>query len=279
MLRALRLNMEANSEVFLTDTHAHLASNGFSDDLVEVLHRARDRGVQRIVSISCDPEDSRANLGLAKQHAFILPTVGIHPVYIGEITGDAWFEEIRELASLPGVVAIGEIGLDYFHPPRDGSSEKDWRKRQRDVFEQLLQLALDLDLPAVIHQRESATDVAAILSGFPGVRAVLHCFSGSREEAERAIEAGHFLSFTGIITFKNSKDLRATAASLPLERIMIETDCPYLAPEPFRGKRCEPAMLEYTARALGELHGFGLKEISALTSENAGRFFGFDLHS
>jgi len=273
------MEMEAKSKVFLTDTHAHLASPGFSDDLPEVIHRARNRGVQRIVTISCDAEDSEINLRIAKQHPIVLPTVGIHPLYISGITGDAWLHELRSLASHPGVVAIGEIGLDYFHPPRDGSPLGDWRRKQRDVFEQLLQLALDLDLPAVIHQRESAIDVAEVLSGFPGVRAVLHCFSGNREDAARAIEAGHFLSFTGIITFKNSNDLRSTAATIPLDRIMVETDCPYLAPDPFRGKRCEPSMLEHTAKALGDLHGLCLEEISAITSANAARFFRFEMPS
>ncbi len=268
--------MKANSEVFLTDTHAHLASTRLRGDLDGVLGRARDRGVRRIVSISCDVEDSRLNLEIAREHPSVHPTVGLHPLYIAEISGESWLEELRELASLPQVVAIGEIGLDYFHPPQDGSSEKDWRRKQRAVFEQLLQLALELNLPAVIHQRESATDVAEVLAGFSGVRAVLHCFSGTREEADAAIEAGHFLSFTGILTFSNATELRNTVASIPLDHVMVETDCPYLAPNPYRGKRCEPSMVEFTAKTLGELHGLSLEEISRVTSATAREFFGFE---
>lgn len=271
--------MEAKSKVFLTDTHAHLASQGFSDDLFEVIQRAGEKGVQRIVTISCDAEDSKLNLEIAGKYPSVLPAVGIHPLYIEGISGDSWIEELRGLASLPQVVAIGEIGLDYFHPPRDGSPEKEWRRKQRDVFEHLLQLALDLKLPAVIHQRQSANDVADVLAGFPGVKAVLHCFSGTSEEAARAIEAGHFLSFTGILTFNNASDLRKTAASIPLDRVMVETDCPFLAPAPFRGKRCEPYMVEFTAKALGELHGLSLEEISAVTSTTAGEFFGREVPS
>jgi len=268
--------MEAKSKVFLTDTHAHLASQGFSEDLSEVIHRAAERGVKRIVSISCDVEDSIKNLEIARSTPSILPTVGVHPLYIEGIRGDGWIEELRGLASNRQVVAIGEIGLDYFHPPRDGSSEREWRRKQRDVFEHLLQLALDMDLPAIIHQRQSAADVADVLAGFPGVKAVLHCFSGTCEEAARAIEAGYFLSFTGILTFNNAIDLRTTAASVPLNRVMVETDCPYLAPAPFRGKRCEPYMVEFTAKTLGELHGLCLEEISTITSATACDFFGLE---
>jgi len=274
MLGALWLKMEANSKVILTDTHAHLASPGFVGDLPAVIGRASDRGVKRIVSISCDAEDSKTNLRIAKDHPSVLPAVGVHPLYIEPISGENWLDEIHELASHPQVVAIGEIGLDYFHPPRDGSSEKDWRRKQRGIFEQLLQLAQDLELPAIIHQRESTSDVAAVLSGFPGVKAVLHCFSGTIGEAAAALESGHFLSFTGILTFKSAGDLRKTAASVPLNRVMVETDCPYLAPEPFRGKRCEPHMVEFTARTLGGLHGLDLDEISAITSATADDFFG-----
>lgn len=266
--------MEANSQVFLTDTHAHLASPGFCGDLHAIIARASDRGVKRIVSISCDAEDSRSNLRIANENPSVLPTVGIHPLYIESTYGESWLAELHELASLPQVVAIGEIGLDYFHPPRDGSSEREWRKKQLGVFEILLQLAQDLNLPAIIHQRESTADVASVLAGFPGVKAVLHCFSGTHGEATAAIEAGHFLSFTGILTFKNASDLRKTAASLPLNRIMVETDCPYLAPDPYRGKRCEPYMVECTALTLGKLHGLDLEEISAITSTTADEFFG-----
>ncbi len=275
MLLRSCMRMKDKSHLFLTDTHAHLASSKFEGVLDEVIARARERKVGRIVSISCDIEDSRRNLGLAQVHTCVFPTVGIHPTYVHEITSRDWLGEVRELASNPSVAAIGEIGLDYFHPPQDGSPVAEWHRKQRDVFENLLQLALDLSLPVVIHQRESGRDVLEILRRFPGVTAVLHCFTGTPDEAETALAMGHYLSFTGVITYKNAEMVRKSASIVPLDRIMVETDAPYLAPVPFRGKACEPFMVEYTAQALAELRGLSLEEISAVTSANAESFFRF----
>ena len=267
--------MKDKSHLFLTDTHAHLASSKFEGILDEVVARAHERNVRRIVSISCDIEDSRRNLSLAKVYPCVFPTVGIHPTYVHEITRLDWLVEMRDLASDPSVAAIGEIGLDYFHPPQDGSPVAEWHRKQRDIFENLLQLALDLRLPVVIHQRESGRDVMEVLRQFPGVTAVLHCFTGTADEAETALAMGHYLSFTGVITYKNADEVRKSASIVPLDRIMIETDAPYLAPVPFRGKPCEPFMVEYTAQTLAELRGLSLDEISAVTSANAETFFRF----
>ena len=271
--------MEEKNQFFLTDTHAHLASKRLADDLDEVLLRAKDNGVERIISISCDLEDSLFNSNLASKKPEIHASTGIHPTYIheveGGIEGDEWLKKIRSFAEQPKVCAIGEIGLDYFHPPQDGSPEKEWRSRQRLAFEKQLQIAEDTGLPVVVHQRESAADTMDVLRNFPGIRAVLHCFGGTEAEAEEALSLGHYISFTGILTFSKAETVREVAKTIPLDRVMVETDCPYLAPAPFRGKRCEPYMVKFTAAELGRLHNLDLDEISKITSLNAGQFFKF----
>lgn len=269
--------MEEKNNLFLTDTHAHLASSRFGDDLDEVILRARENGVERIISISCDMEDCLFNTALAEKNAGIFAAIGIHPSYVHEIEGGVegheWSEKLRTLANHPKICAIGEIGLDYFHPPGDGGSETDWRAKQRVVFEKQLEIARNVNLPVVVHQRESAADTMAVLRNFSGIRAVLHCFGGTHDEAEEALSLGHYISFTGILTFSKAESVREVARSIPLDRVMVETDCPYLAPVPFRGKRCEPYMVKYTAAELGLLHDLGLDEISKITTRNAYRFF------
>lgn len=259
---------------FFTDTHAHLASSRFREDLADVIRRASAAGVRRIISISCDLEDTEFNLKLAASHPGIYATAGVHPCYVHEIPPGDWLEALRQAARQPEIVAIGEIGLDYYHPPADGSEVAVWRGRQREVFEALLQLAHELGKPVVVHQRESGADVLEVLAGFPAVRAVLHCFTGGPEEAEKALAAGHFLSYTGVLTYPKAPEVRESARITPLDRVMIETDAPYLAPLPHRGKRCEPAMVVDTARGLADLHGLALDEVADLTSGNAARFFG-----
>ncbi len=266
--------MEAKSAPFLTDTHAHLASRRFAGEIPALLARSREAGIGRIVSISCDVEDAETNLSLAAAHPGVFATAGIHPCYVHEPGPADWRERLRAQIAAGGVVAVGEIGLDFHHPPQDGSGEADWRRLQESVFEEMLQLSLDHGLPAVIHQRESTAATLAVLERFPGVTAVLHCFTGTPAEAERALAGGHFLSFTGVLTYPKAEEVRETASLAPLDRIMVETDSPYLAPVPFRGKPCEPAMVQYTARRLGELHGLSPAEIAGITSRNAERFFG-----
>lgn len=273
MLQGDRDEMKEKSEVFLTDTHAHLASARFQGEIEGVLARSREAGVRRIISISCDLEDVTANLALASTHPGVFATAGIHPCYVHEPGPEGWRDSLRALADRPEIVAIGEIGLDYYHPPEDGSEVKVWRGMQESIFEEMLQLAQDLKLPAVIHSRESTPAVLAVLGRFPEVKAVLHCFTGSPEEAEKALAAGHFLSFTGVITYPKADDVRATAAVVPLDRLMIETDAPYLAPVPFRGKSCEPGMVRHTCQRLAEVHGLSPDEMAQVTSANAERFF------
>lgn len=276
---AASLAPDAGDAPCLTDTHAHLASRRLRDRAADLVANAAAAGVGRIVSISCDLEDAAENLDFARRFASVSPVAGVHPLYVHEpdprpgADPSAWLASLETVAAEPEVVAVGEIGLDYYHPPQDGSEETEWRRRQREAFEAQLDLARRLGLPAVVHQRESASDVAAVLSAFPGVRAVLHCFSGTREEAEAFLEMGHVLSFTGNLTYPSAAPLREVAAALPPDRVMVETDCPYLAPVPHRGKTCEPAMVVHTAAVLAELLGLEAEEFSERTTRTASSFF------
>lgn len=266
----------------LTDTHAHLASRQFSDDLPNVIQRADEAGVTRIISIGTDLEDNRRNLEITDQFDNVFVTLGVHPTSVHEITDNDWLDQIRIWSEHSKVVAIGEIGLDYFHPPQDGSSTENWRDRQEQFFRAQLDLAADLHLPAVIHQRDKngenqcQTDLLKIISDYENrVKAVFHCFTGTLEQAQPFLDQGHLISFTGIATFKSAKELQETATTAPEDRFMLETDSPYLAPVPYRGKRCEPAYTRHTAEHIASLRGISLEEIAELTTLNADRFFAF----
>ena len=257
----------------LIDTHAHLASSKYEGEINSIVTAATSAGVGRIVAIACDLEDSHQNLSLSRDYpSVVAPTAGIHPLYVHE-TKEGWLQELTKIAGEPGIAALGEIGLDYFHPPPEAFTEENWRYKQWEIFEQQLQLSIESDLPVVIHQRNSADDVTSVLRQFPKARAVLHCFTGTTQEAEAALEMGHFLSFTGILTFPNAPEVREVASMTPQDRIMLETDSPFLAPVPFRGKRCEPSMITHTASTLAEIHKVSAAEIAELTTRNAESFF------
>ena len=266
----------------LIDTHAHLAANQFCDDLPDVIQRALAADVTRIISIGTDLEDSQRNIEIAEQFDSVYAAVGIHPTSIHEITDENWRQQIRQWTKHPKVVAIGEIGLDYFHPPRDGSSTSIWRDQQVEFFRAQLDLAADLHLPVVIHQRDKndesdcRNDLLKIISDYENrVQAVFHCFTGSLEQAQPFLDQGHLISFTGITTFPSAKDLQSTAKLAPENRFMVETDSPYLAPVPFRGKRCEPSYTRDTAEHIASLRGMSLDELAACTTANAEHFFAF----
>lgn len=265
--------MKEKNSPSLVDTHAHLTSKRFAGEADALLKRARGQGVDRIVTIACDREDSRAALELAEEREAVSATVGIHPLYVHEDDMPSALEEIRRLAATRAVAAVGEIGLDYYHPSPEGFEEAGWKTLQAEVFETQLQLAVDLSLPVVVHQRDSAEDVIATLRNFPKAKAVLHCFSGTREEAETFLSMGHWLSFTGILTFPSAESVREAAAIAPADRIMVETDSPYLAPVPFRGKTCEPSLVVHTAKKLAEVRGIAFEEVAETTTRNAERFF------
>lgn len=257
----------------LTDTHAHLANSRLAGEIAPILERAAREGVTRIISIGSDTLDSAQNVELAAAHGPIFAAAGVHPTSIHEVPDD-WLHRIRQLLDRPKVVALGEIGLDYYHPPRDQSPVADWRARQAHVFRLQLDLALEKNLPVVIHQRNCAAEVLEVMRGYAGrLQAVFHCFTGTPHEAEELIRLGFHLSFTGVITYPSAAELAACAARLPLDRIMVETDAPYLTPVPHRGTRNEPAYVRHTAAFLAQARGISLEEFAEATTDTARRFF------
>ena len=250
----------------LFDTHAHYDDAAFDADREALLSRLPSDGVQYVVNVGCDLASSRQAVRLAETHDYIYAGVGIHPGNAGECTSEA-LSELRRLAAHPKVVAIGEIGLDYHYdtPPRDV---------QRAAFRAQMHLAETLGLPVSVHDRDAHGESLEIVRAFPGVRGVFHCFSGSVETARELVALGWYLGFTGVVTFKNAKKTAAVAVDVPADRILIETDCPYLAPEPRRGTRCDSSLLVHTGAKLAALRGVPAAEMYAVTCENARRFYG-----
>jgi TatD DNase family protein len=250
----------------LIDTHCHVYSDQFDSDRPATLERAGAAGVARMIAIGYDLPSSRAALALAQESPLIWASAGIQPHY-AQTTGEAELAELRRMLAQPRVVALGEIGLDYYHDraPHD---------LQEALFRRQLSLARELDLPVVIHSRDAREDTVRILRdaarGQPGV---MHSFSGDWEYAEACLEVGFYLSFSGPLTFKKAAELHEVARRAPLDRILIETDAPYLTPHPFRGKRNEPAYVRYVAAALADLRGLSLDQIAAATTANAERLF------
>jgi len=269
------------------DTHAHLCWPEFAADLPAVLERARAAGVTRIVSIGTDLDNCRATLAIANRYPGIYAAVGLHPGDVGSaVSADT--EALRHLGTHPRVVAIGETGLDYYRlpveraslpvqageRPENGQDARSTKQQQQTLLRAHLTLAEELGKPVVIHNREAAADLLAILREFKPT-GVMHCFSGDEKFATACLELGLFLSFTGILTFKNATGLRAVAKAVPLERILLETDCPYLAPVPHRGQRNEPAYIPLIAATLAEVKGVPVEEIARVTTANAERLFRF----
>ncbi|NMB00309.1 MAG: TatD family hydrolase [Firmicutes bacterium] len=250
---------------FLIDSHAHLNDPRFSDDLPEVVARAKDAGVRTIINVGYDLTSSLTAIELAEKFSGLWAVVGLHPHDAKHWT-DELRQSLKELAKHPKVVAIGEAGLDYHYDnsPRD---------TQRAVFREQLALAAEVNLPVVIHSREATQDTLDILGEYPHVPCLLHCYSGSLETAAVYKQMGHYFSFGGPITFQNANKLRKVVAGIPLERILLETDCPYLTPHPHRGKRNEPAYLPLVAEKLAEVYECTLDEVMQKTVENTRLFF------
>jgi TatD DNase family protein len=250
----------------MIDTHCHLTDPRLSGQLEDVIERARVAGVARMITVGTDLEDDRAAIALCRGRANVRCAVGIHPNYTQHATL-ADVPVLRELQKDGSVVALGEMGLDYFHQFAD-------RGHQAKLFEAQLALATEVGRPVVIHSREAIDDTLAIMRNFPGVRAVFHCFTGTAEEAERILAAGYWISFTGPVTYKKNDALREVVRRVPIDRLMVETDAPYLSPEPKRGQKTnEPALVMYTAAKVAEVRGMGLDELDRVTTENAARFF------
>ncbi|WP_395742967.1 TatD family hydrolase [Prosthecobacter sp.] len=256
------------------DTHTHLGSKQFDGDLPAVLTRARAAGVTRMVAPATDLENARKLLALAENEPDVRVAVGIHPCDVDSVNGDAWVHELRELAQHPKVCAIGEIGLDYFHAPAEGFTLDDWRAHQARVLTAQMELAAELKLNVILHNRESWEDLTALVRPYSDrLRGVFHCFTGTLEQAQPLLERGHLISFTGIVSFKNAGVIAETARLVPAGSYMIETDAPYLAPVPNRGKRCEPAYVADTARAIAALRGEPVEQVAASTTRTALDFF------
>jgi TatD DNase family protein len=252
----------------LIDSHCHLDFPDFRDTLDEVVGRARAAGIARLVTISTRVRRHPEVLAIAERFPDVFCSVGTHPHHAHEEI-DVTLEELVAAARHPKVVAIGEAGLDYYY-------DRSPRDEQTRVFRTHIEAARQTGLPLVIHTRDADDDTARILDEETGqgtFTAVLHCFTGGPDLARRAIALGHFISFTGILTFKTSEALRAIAAELPSDRILVETDAPYLAPLPFRGKRNEPAYVVETAKVLAAARGVSFDEIARQTTENFFRLF------
>jgi TatD DNase family protein len=259
------------------DTHAHLDYPDFAPDLAAVIERAAASDIGKIIAIGTDLESSRRAVQLSEQFPSVYAAVGWHPCQALEAP-DVLPPALGELARHPKVVGIGEIGLDYYRlPSAQGGTPADdqrYKHKQSTLFRQQLELALELELNCVIHQRDAFEEVVTELAGFSGtVRGVFHCFVGSPSDMQRVVAMGSLVSYTGIITFKNAQSVRDTVAATPLDRLMLETDCPYLAPVPYRGKRCEPAYVKEIAAVVAQVKGCSPGELSAAASATAHRFF------
>lgn len=252
----------------LFDTHAHYDATRFDSDRHELLATMQEKGVGRILNAGCDLESSRAAIALAHQYDFIYAAVGSHPDdadHVDEVLIDTY----RQLAKEQKVVAIGEIGLDYYY-------EDVPREQQKNAFRMQMELARELNLPVIVHERDAHGDGLEIVKEFPDVTGVFHCYSGSLEMARELVKMGWYVGFTGVLTFKNARKALEVAENVPLHRIVLETDCPYMAPEPYRGKRCDSTMLPRMAEKLAELRDRSVAEIEQITWDNGCRLFRMD---
>ena len=250
----------------LFDTHAHYDAEQFDPDRDQVLEALPSRGVSLVVDPGCDIPSSRAALALAEKYPFLYAAVGYHPENCAPYRPEE-LDILRDMARHPKVVAIGEIGLDYYweeNPPKE---------LQQQVFRRQMALAEELDLPVIVHDREAHADALAIVREFPRVRGVFHCFSGSAEMAREVVKLGWMVSFTGVLTYKNARKALEAAEAVPLDRLMIETDSPYMAPAPHRGKRNDSGYLIHICEKLAEIKGISPEECAHITLENGKRFF------
>ena len=249
----------------LFETHAHMDDASFDADRHELLAALPGQGISLLMNPGCSFESSLNAIRLSEQYDYIYAAVGSHPDVADEVD-DALIARYRELCKHPKVKAIGEIGLDYHYEdiPRD---------IQKKAFRLQMELARELDLPVIVHEREAHEDGMKIVDEFPTVKGVFHCYSGSAEMAKELVKRGWYIGFTGVLTFKNARKAIEVAASIPRDRIVIETDCPYMAPVPFRGKRNDPGKVVHMAAKLGEIWGVSAEEAARITLENGKRLY------
>ncbi len=259
----------SQQHAFLIDSHAHLDHGQYQSDCEGVIQRALEAGLSHILTIGCDLESSRAAVALAARYAPVYAAVGIHPHDAAELN-DATLEQLRDLLQQPKVIALGEIGLDFFrdHCPHD---------IQEQAFRQQIRLARELNKPIIVHDRDAHDAILKILEeeNASAIGGVIHCFSGNLNMARRCIEMGFYLSFTGNITYPKNEELRAIVKAVSIDRMLVETDCPYLSPQKFRGQRNEPAYVSYTAAKIAEVKGLTSEDVARITSRNCYDLFGF----
>jgi len=254
----------------LIDSHTHIQGKEYAGDVEAVIARAREAGVEKIIAVggAGDMSSNTEAVALAKTFPDIYATVGMHPHDAKDVGADE-LKKLKDLAAAPKVIAVGETGLDYYydHSPRDV---------QRRVFAEFIHLARETGLPIVVHERDAAQDVADLLrtEGAGELRGVIHCFTGDYEAACAYLDLGFYISFTGIITFKNANLLREVVRRVPLDRMLVETDSPYLTPVPHRGKRNEPAYVQYVAETIAKIKCVSLEEVARVTTQNVRELFG-----
>jgi len=249
----------------LIDTHCHIQFKPLIHNLDAVIHRAHDAGVAKMIVVGCDIESTRSALKIAQKHDGIYAAVGLHPQDSRKLTNEMW-EEFKELAKHEKVVAIGETGLDFFkeYSPKDV---------QIEVLRKHIKLAKDLDLPLIVHNRDSDEKCLEILMAEGVKNAVFHCFASNIEFARKVWMAGYYTSFTGVVTYPSARDLHTVVEECPMDAIMVETDCPYLAPQKYRGGKNEPSYVVEVAREIARLKGVSYEEVAEISTKNAQEFF------
>lgn len=249
------------------DSHSHYNDKSFVDDYPRILSQIQRRGVGNVINVGADIKSSRLALKQARENDFMYCSIGIHPEDARQGLDDNIMDELEEMLADPKAVAVGEAGLDYHYPER-ASNEV-----QRRTFVRQIRLANKLDKPLIVHTRDAMADTLDIFNEHPVKSGVIHCYSGSRESCKTLVKMGFYIGFTGVITFKNARRAIESLKVVPLDRLLIETDCPYMAPEPNRGKRCDSSMLHFTAQKIADELGLTKEEIIKITNENAKRLF------
>ena len=250
----------------LFDTHAHMDDHAFDEDRAQLLKNLPEQGIALLMNPGCSLASSYNTSKLSQEYDYIYAAVGSHPDVADEVNEDV-LEEYRKLCKQnPKIKAIGEIGLDYHY-------EDIPREVQLKAFRMQMELARELGLPVIVHERDAHEDGMKVVDEFPDVTGVFHCYSGSAEMAKELIKRGWYIGFTGVLTFKNARKAIEVASSIPLDRIVLETDCPYMSPEPFRGKRNDPGKLYRMAEKLAEVRGLSVEEIHTITTENGKRLY------
>lgn len=249
------------------DTHAHYDDERFDEDREQVIRSLPEKGVAAVMNIGCSIDSSRQSIAMAEAIPFFYAAVGVHPQEAAAVE-DGYLSILRELAAHEKVKAIGEIGLDYYY-------EAETKERQKKIFIEQIELAKELDLPAIIHDRDAHGDTMDILRTHRP-KGIVHCYSGSAEMAKELVDLGMYIGFTGALTFKNARKAVESVEAIPLDRLLLETDCPYMAPEPMRGHRSDSSLIAYTAQKMAQIKGLDPQEMIDIAAENARRVY--DIH-